>query len=131
MTSSKMESLSSVLNRRIEAVQASIRRAALKRGRSEDDVMLLAVTKSNQIEFVRAAYAAGLRHFGENRVEEAEEKFAGLAPPELDGAVWHMIGHLQSRKAAAASNLFQWVHSVDRIKVATRLSESLSRNGQR
>ena len=113
---------------RVEQVRGRIHTAALRSGRLETDVMLLAVTKTHPPEAIRAAYAAGVRHFGENRVEEAAGKRPALT--ELESVVWHMIGQLQSRKAARAGQLFSWVHSVDRAKVAAKLSEAAVANGK-
>ena len=75
---------------------------------------------------IAAACEAGLRHFGENRVEEAEEKIiSGRAGALSKDVVWHMIGHIQSRKTDAVAPLFDWVHSVDRWKIARRLNDQL------
>jgi hypothetical protein len=96
--------------------------AALRSGRNPADVLLVAVSKTHGPEQIAEAYAAGLRHFGENRVEEAGEKICAvrlLLPPDL---TWHMVGHIQSRKSADVPPLFDWVHSVDRFKIARRLS---------
>jgi len=82
-------------------------------------VRLIAVTKQVSIEAMRVAYAAGVRDFGESRIQEAEQKQAQLQ--DLDGIVWHLIGHLQANKAQKALQLFQWIHSVDELKLAQRL----------
>lgn len=84
-----------------------------------DSVRLIAVTKQVSVDAIRAAYAAGIRDFGENRVQEAEEKQAQLQ--DLPDITWHLIGHLQSNKAAKAWQQFQWIHSVDNLKLAQRL----------
>jgi pyridoxal phosphate enzyme (YggS family) len=86
-------------------------------GRDPANVELVAASKSVSVEMLRAALAAGLTTFGENRVQEAEAKAA-----QLPGARWHMIGHLQSNKAARAAGLFDVVESVDSIELARRLS---------
>jgi hypothetical protein len=111
----------------IEQVQARLAAAAARAGRDPSNVTLVAITKTHPLEKVAAAYEAGLRHFGENRVEEAEDKIdaarvGGLA----DDAVWHMVGHIQSRKTSTVAPLFAWVHSVDRWKIARRLDEALA-----
>ena len=99
--------------RRIEAAE----RAA---GRAPGSVSLLAVSKTFPADAVRAVHAAGQRAFGENYVQEAVRKRAALADlPEIE---WHMIGPLQSNKTASAAAAFDWVESVDRLKVAQRLS---------
>jgi PLP dependent protein len=119
-----MDSHSATLGDRVAQVQERIDAAARRSGREPSDVLLVAVTKTHGIETVQAAYEVGLRHFGENRVEEAGGKIAS-AGRILPGAVtWHMIGHIQSRKALDVPPLFRWVHSVDRLKVARRLGES-------
>ncbi|NDY91020.1 YggS family pyridoxal phosphate-dependent enzyme [Ideonella livida] len=85
-------------------------------------VRLLAVSKTCPPEAVRAAHAAGQRDFGENYVQEALDKMAALA--DLRGQLcWHLIGPLQSNKTRAVAEAFDWVHSVDRLKIAQRLSE--------
>lgn len=82
-------------------------------------VQLIAVTKQVPVAAMRAAYAAGLRHFGESRIQEAEAKQSELQ--DLPDITWHLIGHLQSNKAQKALELFQWIHSVDSLKLAKRL----------
>lgn len=82
-------------------------------------VRLIAVTKQVSVEAMRVAYAAGVRDFGESRIQEAELKQTQLQ--DLDGIVWHLIGHLQANKAQKAVQLFQWIHSVDELKLAQRL----------
>ncbi|OUC12520.1 MAG: YggS family pyridoxal phosphate enzyme [Alkalinema sp. CACIAM 70d] len=82
-------------------------------------VTTIAVTKQASVEQMRAAYAAGLRHFGESRVQEAAQKQAQLA--DLRDVTWHFIGHLQSNKVARALEIFQWIHSVDNLKLAERI----------
>jgi PLP dependent protein len=84
-----------------------------------DTVRVIAVTKQVSVEAMRAAYAAGLRDFGENRVQEAETKQEQLK--DLKDVTWHLIGHLQSNKAQRAIELFQWIQSVDSLKLAQRL----------
>jgi hypothetical protein len=94
-------------------------------------VQLIAVTKQVPVAEMRAAYAAGLRNFGESRIQEAEAKQAELQ--DLPGINWHLIGRLQSNKAQKALELFQWIHSVDSLKLAqrlNRLAESLPHQPQ-
>ncbi|MEB3342395.1 YggS family pyridoxal phosphate-dependent enzyme [Okeania sp.] len=83
-------------------------------------VRLIAVTKQVSVDTIRAAYQAGIRDFGENRVQEAETKQAQLQ--NLPDITWHLIGHLQSNKAIKALKQFQWIHSVDSLKLAKRLN---------
>ena len=84
-------------------------------------VRLIAITKQVPIEAMRAAYAAGLRDFGESRVQEAQVK--QLALTDLPDITWHFIGKLQSNKARKALELFQWIHSVDSLKLAQQLDK--------
>jgi pyridoxal phosphate enzyme (YggS family) len=109
---------------RIAAVQARIAAAARRAGRDPDKVMLVAVSKTRSPEKVAAAYAAWLRVFGENRVEEAAPKAEAVAQLVAPAAppAWHLIGHLQSRKAEDVLPWASMVHSVDSIKLAQRLS---------
>lgn len=118
------------LRDRIAQAQERIDAAARRSGRESSDILLVAVTKTHGIDVVRAAYEAGLRHFGENRVEEARDKITSASRLLPGPAIWHMIGHIQSRKAPDIPPLFPWVHSVDRLKVARRLSESAQALGQ-
>jgi pyridoxal phosphate enzyme (YggS family) len=105
----------------ISRVEERIMAACLRSGRRREDVKLVVVSKTHPAESVRAAYAAGVRDFGENRVQEAKSKRQELA--DLD-ATWHMLGHLQSNKAGAARELFHWVHSVDSLRLAERLAQA-------
>ena len=105
------------LEANLEKVQARIAAAARRAQRDPADVTLVAVTKTQPPELIQAAYDLGLRDFGENRVEEAEGKIERL-PPEV---TWHMIGHIQSRKARRVVPLFNTIHSVDSVKLARRL----------
>lgn len=106
----------------VQATQARLNRACFTAGRPTDSVGLLAVSKLQPAEAVRQAHAAGLGAFGENYVQEGLDKIAALADlrPVL---TWHLIGPLQSNKTRAVAEAFDWVHSVDRLKIAQRLSE--------
>lgn len=115
---------------RIEEVRSRIAEAAHRAGRDPSDVLLIAVSKTHPLEAVQAAYEAGLRHFGENRVEEAVAKIPAARTALPSDVVWHMIGHIQSRKTADVPGLFEWVHSVDRLKVARRLSDAAQAKGR-
>ncbi len=107
----------------LRRVRERIAGAALRAGRDPADVTLVAVTKTFPPEVILEGYAAGLRHFGENRPEEGAEKI-----PIVNAAVpgprptWHMVGHIQSRKADLVVDGYDVVHSVDRLKIARRLS---------
>ena len=104
----------------LQAVLARIHAAAQKSGRNPADISLLAVSKMWPATAVREAVAAGQIAFGENYVQEGVEKVADLSDLELD---WHFIGPLQSNKTRRIAESFAWVHSVDRLKIAERLSE--------
>jgi PLP dependent protein len=84
-------------------------------------VKLIAVTKQVSVDALRSAYAAGIRDFGESKIQETIEKQAQLS--DLPDITWHLIGHLQSNKAAKALELFDWIHSVDSLKLAQRLDQ--------
>jgi pyridoxal phosphate enzyme (YggS family) len=100
-----------------------IAEAAQRAGRDPEQVTLVAVTKTFPVDVVLAAYEAGVRHFGENRVGEGVSKITAIEP-YLSGQLptWHMIGHVQSRKASRVVEYYDYVHSVDRLKIARRLS---------
>lgn len=104
---------------RVAAVRERIARAAERASRSPGDVTLVAISKTHPAEAVRAAFAAGVRDFGENRVQEAEPKIASTADLE---ASWHLVGHLQSNKARKAAALFGLIQSVDSLDLAQRLA---------
>jgi pyridoxal phosphate enzyme (YggS family) len=110
-----------VIARRVAAVRERIARAAARAARRPDDITLVAVSKTQPAEVVREAFAAGLRHFGENKVQEAEGKIAALEDLRAAGLRWHMIGHVQSNKGRRAAELFDAVDSVDDITLAKRL----------
>ena len=99
-------------------VQEAIARACARAGRSPDHVLLIAVSKTMDVERVRQAIAAGVAALGENRVQEAKEKIEALGRP----VPWHLIGSLQTNKAKDAARLFDWIHSVDRLELAQELS---------
>ncbi len=104
-------------------VQERIAAAAQKSGRRGQEVTLIGVSKTQPAEAVRAAYEAGLRHFGENRVQEWEGKRGALGDLQ---ATWHLVGHLQSNKAGRAGAIFHSVDSVDDFAVAQRLDRARS-----
>ena len=111
------------------AVRERIGAAARRAGRNADDVVLMGVSKTFPSEAVREAYAAGIRVFGENRVQEFAEKFAGIG--QLPDAEWHLIGHLQSNKAGKAAELFDAVDSVDSLRLAERLNAAAAVLGKK
>ena len=102
-------------------VTARIHQAALSAGRNPQTVQLIAVSKMQNAQAVRAAYTWGQRAFGENYLQEALDKQALLA--DLPDIAWHFIGPIQSNKTRPIAAHFSWVHSVDRVKIAQRLSE--------
>lgn len=110
----------STIANNIAKVAARIRETAQAAGRDPDTVGLLAVSKTQPAEAIREANGAGLSDFGENYLQEALEKQADLADLAL---TWHFIGPIQSNKTRAIAEHFDWVHSVDRLKIAQRLSE--------
>jgi pyridoxal phosphate enzyme (YggS family) len=97
-----------------------VRIAADEAGRDPVEIALLAVSKRHPETAIRAAYHAGQRDFGENIVQEAAEKVRQLADLAI---TWHFIGRIQSNKTREIAELFQWVHTVDRLKIAVRLNE--------
>lgn len=106
---------------RLQEVKRRIAAASSAAGRDADSVTLLAVGKTQPVDALRDAHAAGQRDFGENYVQEALAKIEALRDLRAD-LVWHLIGPLQSNKTRAVAEAFDWVHSVDRLKVAERLA---------
>lgn len=104
---------------RLQGVQQRIRQYCQEAGRDPTSVHLLAVSKTKPLSAVQAAYAAGQRDFGESYVQEALSKIHAFHPQDL---VWHFIGPIQANKTRAIAEHFAWVHSVDRVKIAERLS---------
>jgi pyridoxal phosphate enzyme (YggS family) len=112
----------------LERLHERVARAAQQAGRRADEVTLVAVSKMFPAEAIRAAYEAGLRHFGESRVQEWGSKQPKLA--DL-GATWHLIGHLQSNKARRAAQLFDRADSVDSLALAQKLDAAAADEGKR
>ncbi|MEI7457317.1 MAG: YggS family pyridoxal phosphate-dependent enzyme [Nitrosomonadales bacterium] len=104
----------------LQAVRAAMAAAAVLAGRTADEVGLLAVSKTFPEDFVRAAFQAGQRRFAESYLQEALEKISELQELAIE---WHFIGPVQSNKTRPIAEHFSWVHSVDRLKIAERLSE--------
>jgi pyridoxal phosphate enzyme (YggS family) len=113
------ENATTTLGTRLRAVRERIGEAAARANRTADAIHLIAVSKTVPIEILRAAHALGLRVFGENRVQEAQEKIAALPLPDIR---WELIGHLQTNKANRAAELFARVQSVDSVRLAEALS---------
>jgi PLP dependent protein len=102
----------------LPSIKERIAAATARAGRAKDEITLVAISKTFLAEAVREAYAEGIRHFGENRVQEFEAKHAALRDLQ---AVWHFIGHLQSNKARRAVQLFNRIDSVDSVALAHKL----------
>jgi len=118
----------SLLRENLPRVREALAAAARRSGRGAGEITLVAVTKAHPVEALRAALALGLRDLGENRIEELGEK-AGILGREA--ATWHMVGHLQSRKARLAVGSTDLLHSLDTLKLAHRLSAFAVEDGLR
>ncbi len=112
-----------MLRERLNQVEERIRNAVKRAGRERSEITLVAVTKKFPAAVVLEAFALGLRHFGENYVQEFEAKHPALAHLSDAGAQFHFIGHLQSNKARIATELFQVIETVDSEKLARRLDQ--------
>ncbi len=113
----------------IALIEQRIARAARRAGRNPYDIVLMAVTKTQPSERIREAYEAGQRLFGENRVQDFAAKAGSLQ--DLQNAEWHMIGHLQTNKAAKTAELFSAVDSVDSLKLAEKLDVAARKLGRK
>jgi pyridoxal phosphate enzyme (YggS family) len=120
---------SSLLRARADELLGRIAAAAERAGRDAGEVKLVAVTKTHPAALVREAIHAGLREFGENRVQEAGEKIEELSR-EVSGVRWHLIGRLQANKARRAARLFDVIHSVDSAALAERLERICEEDGR-
>ncbi|MGB2582805.1 MAG: YggS family pyridoxal phosphate-dependent enzyme [Dehalococcoidia bacterium] len=111
------------IEQNIQNVERCIAGACERAGRLPDEVTLIAVTKTIGVPAIEAAFNAGIRNFGENRIQEAQPKIEQLASlrPSL---IWHMVGHLQTNKAKTAVDIFDIIHSVDSLRLAETLSQS-------
>ena len=109
------------IEQNIRQVEKRIAAACERAGRSPEDVTLIAVTKGVEPWAIEAAHRAGIRHFGENRVQEAREKIERLSHLE-PRPVWHMVGHLQTNKVKTAVMIFDIIHSVDSLRLAQAVS---------
>jgi hypothetical protein len=114
-----MRVIMDTIEKRLQAVKSRIATAAAGCGRDPRDIVLVAVSKTFPLDDIRAAHAAGQRDFGESYAQEAVAKQAESADLPL---VWHFIGPLQSNKTREVAERFDWVHSVDRLKIAERLA---------
>lgn len=116
------------LQENLPRVREAIEKAATKGGRNPEEVTLVAVTKAHPPEALHAALAAGVRDLGENRVEELGEKVGLLG---REAATWHMVGHVQSRKARQAAESADLIHSLDTLKLARKVSGFGTERGSR
>jgi PLP dependent protein len=110
----------------LQRIQGRIAQAAARTGRRAEEITLIGVSKTHPADAIREAFEAGVRHFGENRIQEWEGKHAGT---EGLAATWHLIGHLQSNKTARAARLFHSVDSVDDFAIAQRLDRARAEAG--
>ncbi|MDY6834011.1 MAG: YggS family pyridoxal phosphate-dependent enzyme [Chloroflexota bacterium] len=109
----------------MEDIDQRIARACERAGRSVTEVVLVAATKTVPLQLIERAYNAGIRHFGENRVQEAKGKIEAIDSMVRSGSTWHMLGHLQTNKVNSALRLFDVVQSIDSVKLAKVLNEHL------
>jgi len=116
----------STIRENLQLVRQKIAAAAQRASRNPEEILLIGVSKTHPADAIREAHDAGLRHFGENRVQEWEGKLGALA--DLS-ATWHLIGHLQSNKAARAAKAFHSVDSVDDWSLAQRLDRAQAEKG--
>lgn len=119
--------MNETLAERLAEIRGKIARAAAKAHRNPDEIKLVAVSKTHAAETVKEAMAAGLRVFGENKVQEAEGKIVEVG---RENAEWHLIGHLQSNKARKAVRLFDVIHSLDSRELAERLERLCDEEGR-
>jgi len=117
-----------VIAARAGAVRERLSRAATRAGRKPHEITLVAVSKTHPPQAVREAHAAGVRDFGENKVQEAQTKLPELR--DLSDSRWHLVGHLQGNKARKAVSLFDRIHSVDSIPLALKLEQAAAEAGK-
>jgi pyridoxal phosphate enzyme (YggS family) len=114
------------ISRNLAAVKRHIDEVAMRAGRAPDDIKLVAVSKTRSLDEVKQAIAAGQQAFGENTMQDALTKIPALQETDAE---WHFIGHLQSKKTRQIPGNFHWVHSVDSLKLAQRLSAAMDDSG--
>ena len=117
-----------VIAENLARVRERMARALERAGRRADEITLVAVSKTFPAEAIRAGFEAGLRHFGENRVQEWDAKLPQVVDLQ---ATWHLIGHLQSNKARRAAHIFHCVDSVESLSLAQKLDAAASAEGKR
>lgn len=111
----------------LNMVNEKIAAAAVRSGRDFDDIQLVVVSKGQPVKVIQAAISAGVRNFGENYPEESLPKITAC---EGEGVIWHMIGHLQSRKARLVCENFDWMHSLDSRRLAEKMERQLAESSR-
>jgi hypothetical protein len=111
----------------LTGVMQEIQRCAEKAGRNMDEIQLIAVSKTRSLDEVKTAASLGQNHFGENTIQDAMTKIPFITDSSVE---WHFIGHLQSKKAGKLPGYFQWIHSVDSIKLAQKLSNAMLKDSK-
>jgi pyridoxal phosphate enzyme (YggS family) len=131
MSEIKSEMLDTALLENIKNIYRKISYAAMRAGRSPFDIKLISVTKTVGIDRIKEALDLGLRIFGENRVQEAQEKISDCRSQCADCDIeWHMLGHLQKNKAKTAVELFELIHSLDSVELAETLNKHAEKAGK-
>lgn len=118
-----------MMRENIEEVERKIQKACERSGRNRSDVTLIAVSKTKPNEMLVQAYALGMRHFGENKVQELDKKFADLDSQFDEKVNWHMIGHLQRNKVKYIIDKAILIHSVDSLRLAEQIEEEAAKKG--
>ncbi|VAW50138.1 UPF0001 protein YggS [hydrothermal vent metagenome] len=121
------DSLAGALAENLNKVQQKIVQCAESAGRNVDDICLIAVSKTRSLAEVKSLVSLKQQSFGENTIQDAMSKIPQLSDKLLE---WHFIGHLQSKKAGKIPGYFQWIHSIDSIKLAQKLSNAMFNNAQ-
>ena len=119
--------MSATLAENLDAVLQKIQQCAETAGRDVNDIQLIAVSKTRSLDEVRVLASLGQSRFGENTIQDAMSKIPQLSQQALE---WHFIGHLQSKKAGKIPGYFQWIHSVDSIKLAQKLANAMASNSK-
>ena len=109
-----------MLRENINLLKKEINKACLDAGRDPKEITLMGASKSQTVENINLAYESGVSHFGENYLQEAELKINKIS----NNVVWHFIGSIQTRKTKRIAQIFDWVHTVDSLKIAEKLNES-------
>lgn len=115
------------IKERYDHIQTRVERAARRAGRNPGDITVVVVSKWQPVDVIRAACQCGITHFGENYPEETQTKLEALQDCKM---TWHMIGHLQSRKAGIVARHFDRMHSLDSVRLAEKLDRSLAETGK-